>query len=146
MVNKVNKGEECSGSSSTGSRVGFLNLTSNVLELKLEINEMHADIIGEYLRDLFFDQSSGQIGCYSTFAVNDWVERISDDVRYDEYMEEDEIWYRFRTDAAGCLVTMEYHWDGDGTLRFLFGDYILENTDCKKSYGWELEPIRLPKD
>ena len=129
--------------------------------------------IGELLRGKFFKQNiaEGLYGCYSTFELNEGVEKLpyrkvywrdrpdikSDDEccegdftreEYCEKIEDEgrvfnefaenedllEIWTRAELNG----VIMEYFWDGDGFLQFIFPDgSILSNNDCKKSNRWE---------
>jgi len=88
------------------------------------------NVIGEYLRDQFFDQSKGK-GCYDTFDVRDDVTELP--VEYDY----DERWYVYEKDVNGTHVIMKWYWDGDGTLEFYFDDGTdITNDDCKKSHTW----------
>lgn len=87
--------------------------------------------LGEFLRELFFDQSKG-LGCYQSFDVNNDVEELENETDNENGI----VWkcYKF----AG--VIMKYYWDGDGFLKFeLPNQKSLVNDDCKKDYNWKLE-------
>jgi hypothetical protein len=91
------------------------------------------DAIGEFLRDIFFDQKNG-VGCYSTFDVRtDFIKSEPDEqetILGDDYVINWTVY-----SYAG--IKMRYYWDGDGTLEFHLPDgRILENTDCKKDNRW----------
>ena len=100
--------------------------------------------IGEYLRDQFFNQDNGELGCYSTFDIRNDVFQLPDeredinDSEIDEF-EFQEVYKCFEKNVDGNHVVMRYCWDeGDGTLEFVFdnGDGLI-NTDCKKIHDWE---------
>lgn len=103
------------------------------------------NVIGEFLRGKFWDQSPnkhyphGRTGCYSSFDYNAdveplWLEKEEDGWNYIE-------WNCARWDDVKC----RWYWDGDGTIEFLFPDgTVLENTDCKKDYGWTWVEDPLP--
>lgn len=103
--------------------------------------DSHPNAIGEYLRDIFFDQSSGGYGAYTTFDVREGVTNLpSEPVMYfdgtEEIQDEDHAWTVYEYDG----IRMRYYWDGDGTLEFHLPDgRILFNDDCKKSHNWEWE-------
>lgn len=94
------------------------------ITLDVEVIGDHANVIGESLRRYFFDQSDGQLGCYSTFKINDWVEELPSK----------DGWSRLQ---AGDILA-EYRWDEKGRVRFLFGDHSLENPDCENREAWIL--------
>jgi hypothetical protein len=103
------------------------------------------NVVGEYLRSKFFDETQG-MGCYETFALNadavslpkepvpSWeISGENDDALlvYDSEMGE-----FTRAELDGII--MEYYWDGDGFLAFILDDgRYLVNSDCKKRYVWE---------
>lgn len=94
------------------------------------------DVVGEYLRDIFFDQDKGY-GCYSTFEFRQGVKSLPDEdlVYRDGWMDDRTKW----TCAEYGGIKMRYFWDGDGTLEFHLPDgRIYQNTDCKKARYWEL--------
>ena len=100
-------------------------------------NERHVDMVGESLREHFFDQSKG-FGGYSTMDVNSWIEGRPNIPVSGEYNEGFE-WQVFYSPVFD--VTMYIYWDGDGSLVFeLPNGNQLWNTDCKKDYGWEHNP------
>lgn len=102
--------------------------------------EENPDAVGECLRSVFFDEEKGKHkGCYSTFDWAPGVEPLEPVmVDQEDWLGEDEDlkWTRGRKDGFEC----RYFWDGDGTLAFrLPNGQWLVNSDCKKSYGWELK-------
>ncbi len=101
--------------------------------ISLTIDTDRADMAGEALRELFFDQRDDEVGCYSTFKLNGDVRELPD-FKEDKWT----TWHRAELRiAAGMLVQMAYYWDGDGDLKFTFPDgTVVENTDCKKDHGW----------
>jgi hypothetical protein len=103
------------------------------------------NIVGEILRDMFFDQSRG-LGCYSSFTLKENVvdlplEKI--DRPYAAKEEEDLFWKKATTDG----VVMRYFWCSVGVLEFIFEDgSSLKNWDCKKDYLWEYREPNASKD
>lgn len=91
--------------------------------------ERNPNEIGEILRSEFFtDAEKDGFGCYENFNLQPLVKELPDEI-----MDEDK-W----TCATHLNIKMMYHWDGDGTLIFVFADgSCLVNTDCKKDYNWE---------
>lgn len=97
------------------------------------------DAAGELLRELFFDQSKDEYGCYSTFELTSGTCALPPllDREYG-YGDEPVEWQRAQRIVDHVRVEMRYFWDGDGVLRFVFPDgSYLENTDCKKDDEWE---------
>lgn len=93
----------------------------------------NVDVLGELLRDLFFDQRHG-IGCYETFILRDEVNPLeSVRVEYDTCFN----WKRACLAVDNNYVEMWHYWDGDGTLAFILADSVLLNTDCKCNYDWK---------
>ena len=119
---------------------------------KVHINQLvdvndNPNAAGEYLRGLFFDQSDGKYGCYSTFNLNNGVLKLPDetivisDEETDPYDWYDDNWTWTKAELNG--IVMRYHWDGDGTLEFILPDgSMLSNDDCKKDYNWAYSPPR----
>jgi hypothetical protein len=97
----------------------------------------HPNIVGELLRNEFFNQYNGKLGCYSTFDVNTDVKDLPRETVFG--VDDDEIMYNvFEKTVDGQRVVMKYYWDGDGTLEFHFEDgNFISNDDCKKDYVWE---------
>lgn len=115
------------------------------------------NVIGEFLRRKFF-QGEG-LGCYQTFTLADHVQPldyklviIDDDSCTEKYVYSDkfptgyqlipgnnimEVWTRGSLAIGNDVVIMEYYWDGDGILKFIMNERILENSDCKKTRNWE---------
>ena len=109
---------------------------------KLLRTERGINLLGEFLRNYFFDQSKGT-GCYSTFELNsevkelpqenieDWDDVFNPNVKY--------------TVASREGIIMRYYWDGDGYLEFILpNDKIIFNSDCKKDHGWRGGSWTLP--
>jgi len=109
--------------------------------MKLTLSAIHnIDVLGELLRDLFFDQRHG-VGCYETFILRSNIIKLhSTTVEFDE----DFSWQRARLTLefwdrgfiSYAPVDMWYYWNGDGTLAFVLKDFVLMNVDCKKDYHW----------
>lgn len=132
------------------------------------IAEAGADTVGEFLREVTFPGEG--IGCYGNFDVGPddavewsdlrrrkfWCDGYPAPLhREDEEMCED--WaemgkgYTFSFDGT-LRVDVCWFWDGDGTLSFRVFDRHktadgpirwIENTDCKKDYGWGEVGVRL---
>jgi len=107
---------------------------------KLAIQTNDPNTIGEYLRNVFFDQTKGK-GCYDSFDVTENTLTLPTQLVDPEY---DSIttWNIFQKDVNFNdkveKVIMRYYWDGDGTLEFIFDDNSsVLNTDCKKTYNWK---------
>ena len=106
--------------------------------MQIEISEKDdPNIVGELLRGRFFDQSKGDVGCYTTFKLNSDVEELPKRIEEIDDLygnPENEIWECARWNG----IQMEYHWEHDGILIFTFpnGDILL-NEDCKKTTRWE---------
>lgn len=99
--------------------------------------EDHPNELGEALRNEFFNQDSGGFGCYSTFEVRPGV--LFSGI-YPTFMDREiSVETRVYTKkVSGIEVTMQFWWDGDGTLEFHFPDgSYLYNGDCKKDYVWQ---------
>jgi len=120
------------------------------LKVHIEPTDRNAWLLGECLRDLFFDQDGGHTGCYSTFTLRkNIIELPSEKEEFYPYKEPDEVdtivWHRAKLVDAGMVILMRYYWDGDGTLEFDVRTpeehFVLENTDCKKVYMWKLEHV-----
>jgi hypothetical protein len=92
---------------------------------------------------MFFNQSTGLYGCYSTFELNDDVEEMPPEPVGGEW-NDGLSWTRARLDA----IEMRWYWDGDGVLEFRLPDGSwLSNTDCKKDYIWEyMTPVDHSKE
>ena len=90
------------------------------------------DLLGEILRDRFFDQNDHELGCHGTFTLRPEVKKMPSEV--DE--EDGIIWTCATAEFNGMVVEMRYFWDGDGTLEFSLPDCLLSNDDCKKTHGW----------
>lgn len=100
--------------------------------------EAHPDELGEALRNEFFNQDTGNFGCYSTFELRDGIEELPQEL-FDHDWGDYKIKINvFRKIIDRKKVIMKYWWDGDGTLEFHFEDgSYLYNGDCKKDYVWE---------
>lgn len=107
------------------------------MKIDLPVNDRNANLLGEILRELFFDQTQGY-GCYSTFDLNPSVEVLPNRPDPDDKFI---LWKRATLNVDGILVLMEYYWDGDGNLEFSWQEngksILLVNGDCKKDYRWE---------
>jgi len=98
-----------------------------------KIAQNRPSLAGEILRELFFKQNKNDLGCYSTFELNEDV------VKYPNITRGELVWNRTkRMFFPNETIEMQYVWDGDGTLIFIFvdGSYLI-NTDCKKDYDWK---------
>lgn len=108
-----------------------------------EIVKSNLDVFGETLRQFFFKQTEDRLGCYDVFDVREGVEKLPDDDSIynpaNNWICWMDVWHCFQLEIPGLgLVKMRYSWDGDGVLEFHFPDgQILENGDCKKTYGWK---------
>lgn len=113
-----------------------------------KIKEISLDTYCELIRMSVFKE---EFGCYSCFELEDSFKKL--DPKKDLSLKE-------RTLLAGCFAKDEeeiksmrvfwsdeyqlkvaWLWDGDGTLLFVDVDnncYV--NSDCKKTYGWQLNP------
>lgn len=117
-----------------------MKLSSSVLTSIYDVQELekldwnNPIFTGENLRNRFFTDDG--YGCYRNFDVRDDVVKLeSTPVTYnDGFVDESHVWTRYVLDE----IVMEYYWDGDGVLQFIFSDgTILVNNDCKKSSTWE---------
>ncbi len=120
----------------------------------------NANAQGEFLRNVVFDQSLGEFGCYQTFETNPdltagdqaWREKFWQLLGYqnsiyptngDDIIEMAQMGNGGELVFADCIVHACWFWDGDGCLAFivfdLTGSVIFEliNTDCKKDYIWK---------
>jgi hypothetical protein len=106
------------------------------MKFHLEIDpEKDADAVGEHLRGFFFDQTEGQ-GCYESFKLNEGVSLLDPQILQEETWTCASLVYRGNT-ICGERIKMMYHWDGDGTLIFIFNDGSgIYNNDCKKDHTW----------
>jgi len=106
--------------------------------MKFKISpKTHPNIVGEYLRDQFFDQSNDLRGCYSTFELMPDVIQLDEERVLD--CEDGTYFYQVSQKLIGNkIVWMKYYWDGDGVLEFHFenGSKLINN-DCKKDYVWQ---------
>lgn len=117
--------------------------------MTIDISNIHdPDILGELLRDRFFNQNPQGcfFGCVSCFELREgvkkekeepveWVDLNTDPplIRSDIPDPEDPHVY---TVATLDGVKMRYYWEGDGYLEFILPDgRILMNDDCKKDHG-----------
>jgi len=106
--------------------------------------ERSLNLIGEFLRGLFFDQSEGEYGCYSTFKVNEGVVEYPDIPVLDNLPLVMKRYKLSHGNENGLFnvtnsIEMRYYWDGDGYLEFRLPDSaIISNNDCKKDYNWKL--------
>jgi len=99
------------------------------ISLDQDFSERDIDILGEMLRDMFFDQSKG-LGCYGSFDFNDEVICLPNET------DEDIIY----TVARIKDIKMRYEWDGDGYLEFILpNNKTIYNSDCKKKYDWKMQ-------
>lgn len=127
---------------------------------EIDLLNGHPNMIGEFLRDRYFDQDISddakyyRYGCYSTFEIRDLSEQniavvqMSGTEAQDlmRMHKEDRYYlkaygYRFYENVL-VRVDMGWYWDGDGVLRFEIVHCdsvvrILENPDCKKDYRWK---------
>jgi hypothetical protein len=111
------------------------------------------DVAGELLRELTFVGEG--YGCYSTFEVRDGAVQWGEESRRKFWLQledpnDDEAseralelagWGEGYTYTLGpVVVNVCWYWDGDGCLAFQVRgpdfERVVENTDCKKSYGW----------
>ena len=90
------------------------------------------NLLGELLRNAFFDQTDGT-GCYESFTLRPDVKKLGNfPVAYDPEF----YWTHAERMYLSTLVTMLYYWDGDGVLVFILPNAVLLNTSCKKDYNW----------
>lgn len=122
------------------------------MKFNIEVDTEHdsADVVGEALRGKFWKQPYSttkygtyrETGCYSSFDYQDDVEELEPEIEErqehwsgEEWTDRTE-WHRARWRDILC----RWYWDGDGTIEFHLPDgFVLRNTDCKKTYGWEYE-------
>jgi len=95
------------------------------------------NVIGEHLRDEFFD---GERGCYYTFDLKNDVTELPNELVDSE---DDSLEYNVsQKNINNENIVMKYYWDGDGCLEFHWSDgTVLINTDCKKDHGWRFTDI-----
>ena len=80
-------------------------------------SEKGINLLGEVLRNHFFDQSKGY-GCYSSFDLNKEVEQLPEEpVYFDPNNQAEGIEFTY-TCAKRDNIIMKYYWDGDGYLQF----------------------------
>lgn len=105
----------------------MMTLSEHILSLTQDAN-----IVGELLRDKFFnqDRENGKFGCYSTFELNNGVVKLPDEMN-------EEFVVKVICAKLDDIV-MKYWWEHDGDLSFYFlNGEILNNSDAKKSHGWQ---------
>ena len=133
-------------------------MNENITKRLVDFTSKNPDVLGEFLRDYFFDQSENNLGCYSTFDVRDGIEKIPFDEEHfymlfgrypgdyvdpcfgfddNEVLEHGSAYYDPKTNTTMC-----YYWDGDGSLAFKLHTkpnkvLVVYNDDCKHKYGWE---------
>ena len=91
------------------------------------------NVVGEMLRNIFFNEDDGNTGCYSTFQLRTEITPLPQEVIDDEIF----TVASYKNDNNQEVI-MKYHWDGDGMLLFKFEDgSVLVNDDCKKDYNWK---------
>lgn len=108
------------------------------------------DLIGEILRAHVFvpDAHGNDLGCYSTFELRPEfipVDRASAlgvemakrllGTSFHASPEEIENVHLY----SDGRIHVGWYWDGDGVLLFMVDQIAFINTDCKKTYGWDLE-------
>lgn len=108
-----------------------MKLSEQILSLTQDAN-----IIGEILRDKFFqqDRENGKFGFYSVFKYRPGVIQLSDERNLDYGYEDEGV----RVVCAKLDdIVMKGFWEGDGDLSFHFPNgEIVNNSDCKKSNNW----------
>lgn len=107
------------------------------LSIEIDTDTDDADSLGELLRTKFFGAVDARgrpsTGCYSHF---DWAANVQSLPQTPVEMEEGEPEFNYENGQLAGIVC-SYYWDGDGYLKFTFPDgTVLENGDCKCSYGW----------
>jgi hypothetical protein len=128
------------------------------LVVRLDIETCDPDILGEALRSLTFTGKG--FGCYSTFDLREdaaplggeWAKQIMqyEDGWWGTTRSEDFSGYSFRHE--GIMVECYWMWDGDGHLMYRLSDKghrflrAVENTDCKKDYGWKDVQLAVAKN
>jgi hypothetical protein len=109
--------------------------------LEVDFQSVDADLAGELLRDLFFDQK-GELGCYSTFDLKKGVVDAGRTpiqmVGPDEKIEDDNYYFYNKFVHFNTGIEMRYFWNGDGELIFILPNQtVFANTDCKKTHDWK---------
>lgn len=113
--------------------------------------QLDANVFGEQIRNYAFVAS---LGCYTSFELKDsfkpvdrgsrealemltllgWIppeERSNQDCS-----DSDSIISSSKIFTDG-VITLAWHWDGDGTLAVLANGFAAVNNDCKKVDNWE---------
>jgi len=121
----------------------------------MRVAEHSYDACGEMLRQVTFVGGKDDVGCYSTFDVAPGFKPVKAGEALfeamwqripsgDDYEEISRITAHYNP-LLGLLVA--WHWDGDGHLYFdsLPLGFAIENTDCKKGYGWDSANRVLPR-
>lgn len=107
--------------------------------------ELHPNQTGEILRCIFFadevdEDGEPLYGCYDHFQLSEDAEPLdSTPVEYDSDATDNSHTLQW-TRAKIKTITMQYYWDGDGMLVFIFQNgSALINSDCKKDYNWKYQ-------
>lgn len=118
--------------------------------------ETNANNLGEALRLWSFVGRNNERGCYSTFRLAEFFQKINSGEYYNKakkeinpefkdslhcyiYEQNKMVHKYFSVEAMRVIVA--WSWDGDGCLyfRIIKKDHDIEviNTDCKCDYNWE---------
>ena len=105
------------------------------MKFSMEFDTLTCDpnMLGEILRDKFFDQNDNTVGCYNTFILRPEAKKMPDEVQKEDCI----TWTCATLDFNGLIVKMRYFWDSDGELEFSLPDCLLYNYDCKKTHIWK---------
>jgi len=123
----------------------------------IDTDTLSLDEKGELLRGLVFDQQLvtskswhgsvykyRQTGCYSTFDLNSDFIKINPE-KYPKLfnrIKPSSDWDIHVQAYENDRIVVMWWWDGDGDLTIWIKEEptALQNTDCKKGYGWEEIP------
>lgn len=116
--------------------------------------DQNANRVGEALRYWSFLANNGHLGCYESFDVASYFQKVSRGIYYKRAKEiilpndTDKITCFFYHQKAikelnieAMVIVLAWYWDGDGTLYFRVKndkqDIELFNTDCKDTTYWQ---------
>ncbi|MCK9542119.1 MAG: hypothetical protein M0R03_08825 [Novosphingobium sp.] len=108
---------------------------------------------GEALRGMCFIGTIKDVGCYSTFTVNDIFKQVTSGEIFEEACEhmfnvcDDKHVYHYKLNDEECWcygykigkpveIVCGWSWDGDGCLYLRYNNRSVINYDCKKDYTW----------
>ena len=125
------------------------DLTKMTITRTIDVATIDPNVLGELLREAVFTGSDDDFGCYTTFEVVTEAQPLDVQTAWailgEHIPEQDphlaDAVQGYSVQMSDFQVEFAWYWDGDGTLDFRIsrnGTVLrhIENTDCKKSYGW----------